>query len=194
MLSVLDKNIVLVLNKNWQAINIITPAEAFCHLYSGSATALDIQGDEFMVPTPWSDWVNLPVREGDFEIRTVASALRVPSVIVLAHYAKVPMCRPSYSARSIRERDGNRCQYSGQLLQPDEGNIDHVVPRSRGGEDSWDNCVLAARQINSRKGNRTPEEAGLALIRPPRSPKAVPVTKTLQNPYQIPDWKPFLGR
>jgi len=192
--SVLDKNIVLVLNRNWQAINIITPAEALCHMFTDTATALEIRGKDYMLPTKWEQWLELPVTEGDWSIRTVDGAIRVPTVIVLSRFAKVPIKRPKLSARNIRERDGNRCQYTGKVLGPEEGNIDHVMPRSRGGATSWKNCVLASKNINSKKANRTPAEAGLSLVRKPVAPKAVPVTMTLKNPHNIEDWEIFLGK
>lgn len=194
MNSVLEKNIVLVLNRNWQAINIITPAQALCHMFTGTATALDIRGKEYMVPTKWDEWSKLEVRDEDCCIRTVEGAIRVPTVIVLARFAKVPIKRPKLSARNIRERDGNRCQYTGKVLGPEEGNIDHVMPRSRGGATSWKNCVLASKQVNSKKADRTPDEAGLSLVRKPAAPKAVPVTLTLKNVHGIDDWDIFLVR
>ncbi|MCB1232221.1 MAG: HNH endonuclease [Verrucomicrobiae bacterium] len=191
-MSILHKNIVLVLNRNWQAINIKTPAEVFCQMATDVATALDIQGNDWMVPTKWEDWKELPVRENDFSIGTAHGEIRVPTVVVLSRFSKVPMKRPKFNARNLWVRDGGRCQYTGRELKPGEGNIDHVVPRSRGGATSWDNCVLAARDVNSRKANRTPEEAGLKLRSQPREPREVPVTVLLKNVHEIPDWEPFL--
>ena len=191
-MSVLHKNIVLVLNRNWQAINIKTPAEVFCQMATDVATGLDIQGEDWMVPTKWEDWQSLPVREDDFSLGTPHGPVRVPTVVVLARFNKVPMKRPKFNARSLYVRDGGRCQYTGRELKPGEGNIDHVVPRSRGGETTWENCVLAARDVNSRKADRTPEEAGLRLRREPQVPREVPVTALLKNVHQIPDWDPFL--
>lgn len=191
-MSILHKNIVLVLNRNWQAINIKTPADIFCQMATDVATALDIQGNDWMVPTKWEDWKTLPVRESDFSIGTTHGAIRVPTVVVLSRFSKVPMKRPKFNARNLWARDGGRCQYTGRELRPGEGNIDHVVPRSRGGATSWENCVLAARDVNSRKANRTPDEAGLKLITKPREPREVPVTVLLKNVHDIPDWEPFL--
>jgi len=192
MNSILNKNIVLVLNRNWQAINIRTPAEVFCQMATDSATALDIQGDDWMVPTKWDDWKDLPVRENDFSIGTAHGRIRVPTVIVLSKFSRVPMKRPKFNTRNLWVRDGGRCQYTGRELRPGEGNIDHVMPRSRGGRTTWENCVLAATDVNSRKANRTPEEAGLKLNRPPQVPREVPVTVLLKNIHGIPDWEPFL--
>ncbi len=191
-MSILHKNIVLVLNRNWQAINIKTPADIFCQMATDVATALDIQGNDWMVPTRWEDWKKLPVREHDFSIGTAHGAIRVPTVVVLSRFSKVPMKRPKFNARNLWARDGGRCQYTGRELKPGEGNIDHVVPRSRGGATSWENCVLAARDVNSRKANRTPDEAGLKLLAKPREPREVPVTVLLKNVHEIPDWEPFL--
>jgi 5-methylcytosine-specific restriction endonuclease McrA len=192
MNSVLNKNVVLVLNRNWQAINTRTPAEVFCQMATDAATALDIQGDDWMVPTKWDDWKQLPVREDDFSIGTAHGRIRVPTVIVLANFARVPMKRPKFNSRNLWARDGGRCQYTGRELRPGEGNIDHILPRSRGGDTTWENCVLAATDVNSRKANRTPQEAGLKLKRQPQIPREVPVTALLKNIHDIPDWEPFL--
>lgn len=193
-MSCLHKHIVLVLNRNWQAINTTSPAMAFAQMATDVATALDIQGTDSMVPTPWEDWQDLPVRNTDAFIGTVHGSVRVPTVIVLANFNRVPLKRPKFSARAIRERDGGRCQYTGRPLAPEEGNIDHVVPRSRGGATSWDNCVLAAKDVNSRKADRLPKEAGLRLLAEPRAPREVPMTFLLRNFHGISDWDPFLVR
>ncbi len=191
-MSILHKNTVLVLNRNWQAINVSTPAMTFAQMATGVVTALDVQAADTMIPTTWDQWRTLPVREGDQTIGTVDGPVRVPTVVVLANFDRVPVKRPKFSARAIRERDGGRCQYTGRPLKPREGNIDHVLPKSRGGATSWDNCVLASTAVNSRKADRTPAEAGLTLQRPPEAPRALPVTHTLRNVHGIPDWEPFL--
>ncbi len=192
MNSILHKNIVLVLNRNWQAINIQSPAEAFCQMATDVATALDIQGEHWMSPSKWEAWKELPVREDDCSIGTTSGLIRVPTVIVLSNFARVPMKRPKFNSRNLWVRDKGRCQYTGRNLHPGEGNIDHVMPRSRGGETTWENCVLAAREVNTRKANRTPAEARLKLQRQPKVPREVPVTALLKNIHGIPDWDPFL--
>ncbi|MBI5772464.1 MAG: HNH endonuclease, partial [Verrucomicrobia bacterium] len=108
------------------------------------------------------------------------------------NYAKVPKKRPRLCAKSIRARDGNRCQYTGALLRPDEGSLDHVLPRSRGGADSWENLVWAAKDVNQRKADRLPHEAGLKLLNVPRAPKELPVTALLRNAHGVADWKLFV--
>lgn len=192
MSDTLSKNTVLVLNRNWQAINITTPAMAFCQMSTDVSTGMDICGKDHMVPTRWKDWLELPVRDGDCSIGTSSGRIRVPTVVVLARFNKVPLKRPKFSLRNLWERDGGRCQYTGKPLAPGEGNIDHVVPRSRGGATSWENCVVADRKVNTRKADKTPAEAGLKLLQQPRTPREVPVTLMLKNSHGIEDWEPFL--
>jgi len=157
------------------------------------ATGLEIEGEEHIRPVSWDEWIRLPIRDQDEAVRTVRGPIRVPTVIVAVNYAKVPKKRPKLCARTVRERDGNRCQYTGALLRPEEGSLDHVVPRSRGGPDTWENLVWAAKSVNHRKGNRLPHEAGLKLLTVPRAPKEVPVTALIRSVPGIDDWKLFLG-
>ena len=192
MSDILNKTTVLVLNRNWQAIHVKTPAEAFCMLASGAATALDVRGDDATVPVCWDAWLNLPVRECDQSVQTPRGAVRVPTVIVAANYAKVPLRRPRFGVRGIWERDGGTCQYTGRCLSREDGNIDHVVPRSRGGKSSWENCVLAHRDVNSRKADRLPQEAGLSLRKQPMVPRALPASMMIRNHHGVRDWKHFL--
>src|SRR6185437_17017570 len=194
MNDILNKSVVLVLNRNWQAINIRTPQDAFCQMATNVATALEIEGENHIRPVSWDEWITLPIREQDNAVHTVRGAIRVPTVIVAMNYAKVPKKRPKLCAKNIRERDGNRCQYTGALLKPDEGSLDHVVPRSRGGADAWENLVWSSKAVNTKKGNRLPEEAGLKLLTVPRAPKELPVSALIHNAHSIPEWKLFVEK
>ena len=192
MSDILNKTIVLVLNRNWQAIHVRTPQEAFCMMATNVATALEIDGDDHIRPVTWDEWITLPVRPQDNAVQTVRSPIRVPTVIVAVNFARVPKKRPKLCAKTIRERDGNRCQYTGKVLKPEDGSLDHVVPRSRGGKDAWENLVWSSKAVNARKGNRLPEEAGLRLLNVPRAPKELPVTALIRNTPGIADWKLFV--
>src|SRR6267142_5049693 len=181
MTDILNKSIVLVLNRNWQAINVRTPQEAFCMMATNVATGLDIEvGDgaraEALRPVTWDEWITSPIRPQDTAVHTVRGAIRVPTVIVAVNYAKVPKKRPKLCAKTIRERDDNRCQYTDKLLKPHEGSLDHVLPRSRGGKDTWENLVWSSKDVNSRKGDRLPHEVGLKLLSVPRTPKERPIS------------------
>src|SRR5882724_3784863 len=166
-MNILTKATVLVLNRNWQAINVRTPQEAFCMMATNVATGL--------------------------EIEAVRGQIRVPTVIVAVNYAKVPKKRPKLCAKAICECDDNRCQYTGRVLRPGEGSLDHVVPRSRGGKDAWENLVWSAKEVNQRKADRLPHEAGLKLLSTPRAPKELPVSVLIRNVHQIPGWNMFLS-
>lgn len=188
----LRKETVLVLNKNWQAIHVKNPADAMCMMFDDVATGLDIISVDNMVPYKWDDWVQLPINENDQVIKTVRGEIKVPKVIVLCKYNQVPRKRPKFSSRSIWERDGGTCQYTGVKLKPGKGNIDHVLPKSRGGKTSWDNCVLSCQQVNAAKADKTPNEAGLKLLRAPQEPKAMPTVFYIRNRHNIPEWDIFL--
>jgi 5-methylcytosine-specific restriction endonuclease McrA len=193
MTDILNKTIVLVLNRNWQAINVRSPQEAFCQMATNVATALEIEGESFIRPVSWDEWITLPIRPQDNAVQTVRGPIRVPTVIVAVNFARVPKKRPKLCAKTIRERDGNRCQYTGRLLKPDEGSLDHVVPRSRGGKDAWENLVWSAKAVNQKKADRLPHEAGLKLLTVPRAPKELPVSALIRNTTEVEDWKLFLA-
>lgn len=181
---------VLVLNRHWLPVSVVTPADAFCHMVAGTAEGLRISPDS-MLTLAWEDWRKLSVG-GSTSIGTKDGPVRIPTVIVLTRYGGLPMCRPSFGFRALWARDGGRCQYSGRKLAIGEADIDHIVPRSRGGGDSWENCVISDRTINRRKGAQTPSEARLRLIRNPTAPRPVPVTHTIENTYNNNDWNHFI--
>lgn len=225
MTNILNKSIVLVLNRNWQAIDVRTPQEAFCMMATNVATALEIEfeqernaesapeapplpkgdgggeGEEIaqvadrasnIRPVSWDEWITFPIRPHDNAVHTVRGPIRVPTVIVAVNFARVPRKRPKLSAKTIRERDGNRCQYTGALLRPDEGSLDHVLPRSRGGRDTWENLVWSSKDVNARKANRLPHEAGLKLLKMPRAPRELPVSAFIRNAHNVADWHLFV--
>ena len=136
----------------------------------------------------WDEWITLPIRPQDDAVRTVRGPIRVPTVIVAVNFAKVPKKRPKLCARTICERDGNGCQYTGRALLREEGSLDHVLPRSRGGKDTWENFVRSSKDVKARKGNRLPQEAGLKLLTVPRAPKEMPVTALIRTAHGIPEW------
>jgi len=192
MKNIIHKNVVLVLNRNWQAIAITTPAQAYAQMATDAAAGLDIQSSDWMMPVKWDEWRELAVRDGDLSVGVANGRIRVPTVLVLCRYSKVPVHRPKLNSSNIWLRDAGVCQYSGKSLRPNEGNIDHVIPVSKGGSNSWENCVLSCKKLNQKKADRTPNEAGLRLIRKPLEPRSVPITVTLKNVYEMKDWGHFL--
>jgi 5-methylcytosine-specific restriction endonuclease McrA len=190
MTSVLNEP-VLVLNRNWQAIDVTRAEIAFSNLCRGVHTAIDT---ETMRPVSFAEWLNLPIRATDRSIGTTRGPVRVPTVIACVHFNKMPKKTPKLCAVNIRKRDENRCQYTNRVLRPGEGNLDHIIPRSRGGQDTWENLVYSAKEINQRKANQLPEEAGLKLIRKPRAPGQIPVMMLIEPRPDRPEWDHFLIR
>ena len=106
--------------------------------------------------------------EGEAAVHSMRLTLNVPSVIRLIEYRRIPYLTRAISRKNILLRDHNTCQFCGVRFPPGDLTLDHVVPRSRGGKSTWDNLVACCHRCNNRKGDRTPEEAGLKLVRKPR--------------------------
>ena len=176
------------------AYRLRTWRDAHRMMATNVATALEIDGDDHIRPVTWDEWIALPVRPQDNAVQTVRGAIRVPTVIVAVNFAKVPKKRPKLCAKTIRERDGNRCQYTGEVLKPDEGSLDHVVPRSRGGKVARENLVWSSKAVNTKKGNRLPHEAGLKLLTVSSAPKELPMSALIRNANGIPEWKLFVEK
>src|SRR3954454_10401645 len=169
--AVLDRP-TLVLNRNWQPVNVATVARSLAMLWSETAHAVD--PDDFRLYS-WSDWAKLAPREGEPFIRTLTSRLRVPEVVTLTRYDRTRESLVPFSRRNLFKRDHNACQYCGVRPGSEELTIDHVIPRSRGGASTWENCVLACVECNARKANRTPEQARMRLRKPPARPAWKPL-------------------
>lgn len=207
-MNTLDKAIVLKLNQAWQPIAQRTVKQAIADLagsdgYQPKVMAMDIvyardeYGEydlgqpEYYLPVSWDQWMELPVRDCDMSIKTPGKEIRVPTVIVEQFYSGMPVWSPAPTRQAIFDRDGGICQYSGRKISWREGNLDHVLPRSRGGRNTFENLVWSDKRINSIKSDRTPKEAGLNLIRKPLSPKTVPVSYRFREARHR-DWHWFL--
>jgi 5-methylcytosine-specific restriction endonuclease McrA len=187
-MNVNDKR-VLVLNAFQVAINEISVKEAFLMMAADAATALDTS-DNCFVPVTFDEWLKLPIRAGDEVIGTPRGSVRVPRVIVAVNHANVVLKRPRLTMTSLRKRDGGRCAYTGQEIDPKDASMEHVVPKSKGGKKSWDNIVYAHRKTNSARGNRRLKKGELKLK--PYVPNAVPPAVFIQPKF--PEWEPFLRR
>jgi 5-methylcytosine-specific restriction endonuclease McrA len=207
-MSIINKLIVLKLNKNWQPVGYSTVGKAIVDLAGGiSAQALDLQydvdkdgepvGDPIaMVPTDWAKWIGLPVRPYDLVVHygsEGSKSMRVPTVLIANNYAKMPYkhFRGKPSKDGIWIRDSGVDQYTGQPLTKQEATVDHVLPKAKGGRDVWENLVLTHKKINTSKGDRLNAEVGLRLIRPPKEPNPIPLWKLIREARHR-DWKPFL--
>ena len=178
----------LVLNRNWQPVNIATVARALVLLWSERARVVDPA--DYQLYT-WADWSKLRPGDGERFIHAVRFRLRVPEVITLTTYDRLPTRAVTFSRRNIFKRDRFVCQYCGNQPGSEELTIDHVIPRAQGGESRWDNCVLACVACNHRKAARTPRQAGMRLRKQPVQPTWRPLYTAHQT--RIDSWSKFVS-
>ncbi len=196
---VLDAS-VLVLNRYYMAIRVITVRRAFVLLYRDAAEVIDIENGHYMNYdfTSWCDISRLMYEEPEAAsldeewVKAVSFRLRVPRILRLTRFDRVIRQSLRFNRKNLFARDGYQCQYCGKTLPPSQLSMDHVVPRSRGGKTSWDNIVCSCVNCNTRKGGRTPSEARMNLICKPKQPTMNPVLRVkLDNP-KYESWKTFL--
>jgi 5-methylcytosine-specific restriction endonuclease McrA len=178
----------LVLNRNWQPIHVTTVVRALVMLWNDSAQVLE--PEEFRLYS-WEEWAEIPAPAEGPSIRSARLRLRVPEVVCLSHYDRLPATAVTFSRRNVAKRDHHTCQYCG--AQPGWGaiTVDHVVPRSQGGTSSWTNCVAACIPCNARKADRTPEQAGMRLRKRPARPAWKPLYAA--RGALIESWSRFLS-
>src|SRR3954454_10163712 len=195
--SALDAS-VLVLNKLFMAIHIISVRRAFCLLSKDLAEVVNLEDGQFATYdfATWREVSEYRARnfrqEDDDWVCTVNSAIWVPRVIRLLTYERLPRQSVKFNRRNIFARDNNQCQYCGKRFPTTELSLDHVTPRSQGGQTTWENIVCACVACNVKKGGRTPREAYMALIRKPEKPKRSPMLNLKLTHRKYQSWKTFL--
>jgi 5-methylcytosine-specific restriction endonuclease McrA len=189
---------VLVLNRNYTAVRVVSARRAFSLLYRNCAEVIDAHDEEWDV-LDFEGWVSrsrqrrvAPGQQDQF-VGTPRYALLIPRVIRLVTYDKVPRREVRFSRRNILARDEHRCQYCGKRLPLAQLSLDHITPKSRGGKSTWTNVVTACTPCNTRKGGRLPWEASMKLRKVPAVPKKNPtLADKVESPtYRI--WRLFLG-
>jgi 5-methylcytosine-specific restriction endonuclease McrA len=185
--AVLDRP-TLVLNRNWQPVNVASVSRALVMLWNESARVVD--PDDFRL-YEWADWARLKPRDDEPFIQAVTFRMRVPEVVTLSHYDRYRESTVTFSRRNIFKRDHSTCQYCGSRPGSSELTIDHVLPRAQGGVSSWENCVLACVACNSRKANRTPEQAQMKLRKKPFRPEWRPLYA--YSTMRIESWSRFVS-
>lgn len=189
---------VLVLNRFFMAVHIISARRAFSLVFKRAAEVVHVVDDRYD-SFNFESWRDLSQYREFFPdddphdwVRTVSFQIRVPRVIRLMGYDKLPRQRVKFNRRNLFARDENRCQYCGRRFRTSELSLDHVIPRSRGGQAAWTNLVCACTACNKRKGGRTPKEAGIKLIREPRQPRRSPIVRMKLRSRKYGSWKAFL--
>jgi 5-methylcytosine-specific restriction endonuclease McrA len=158
----------LVLNATYEPLSIVSVRRAVCLVLADKADLLHDDGTE---------------------LHAARMSVHTPIVIKLRYMVKVPYHRrTALSRRAVFARDDYRCQYCGGVAD----SIDHVVPRSRGGRHEWENVAAACRPCNLGKRDRTPDEAGMRLLRPCRVPRTT--AWVVVSVSRVPDaWMPYLS-
>lgn len=187
---------ILVLNRLWQAVNIVGVRRGFALLFQDHANVIITANREFRVVdvAGWIDYsLEHPHKEGRDSIQTVRYALRIPKVLLLKHYDRVPVKEVRFSKEAVFERDGYRCQYCGEVFPTHHLNLDHVIPREMGGKTSWENIVTSCVQCNTRKANRMPHQANMSILSRPARPKRRPFV-SIEPSEAEEDWMCFLPK
>ena len=164
---------VLVLNTNWAAVAVSSLERAITLLFSrhneftksgkrhhlaGQPKAKIVDPYNEFQQFTWEDWSKLSPKDGEDCIRGCSQAFKIPEVVLLTSYDAMPVKQLRFSRRTIYRRDNSSCQYCGKKVG-NEGTIDHVLPRSLGGQTTWENCVLCCLQCNTQKADRLPQDA-----------------------------------
>lgn len=188
---------VLVLNKVYVAIRVISARRAFSLLVKDLAEVIHVDDGKY-INYDFASWTEISELQREFEpdrhdwVRTVRLHIAVPRVIRLLGYDRMPRQQVKLNRRNLFARDRNRCQYCGRHFSTSELTIDHVVPRAQGGGDSWNNLVCACVKCNAKKGGRTPQQASMSLITEPRRPRRHPLISARLGQEKYHSWKAFL--
>ena len=184
---------VLVLNRLWQAVNVCSARRALTLLFEGHAQVVSGDSDGDFKTYNFAQWRDFSVKRPDDDaVGTISFRIRVPRVILLMVFDRLPKKEVKFTRHNIFERDKNTCQYCSRTLDRKDLNLDHVVPRDRGGPTTWENIVCSCIPCNTRKANRTPFEARLRLVRKPKRPKWRPFVQVSFGAPMHDIWRHFL--
>ena len=180
---------VLVLNRTFFPVNVITVKNAFCMLYRGAARAVDSQYETF----DFDSWSQISVEQREESVSLVDRLIKIPRVIILVAYDRIPKTQIRFTRANIFARDGNICQYCGRTFPKNELSIDHLIPRSYGGKSTWENVVCCCFGCNRKKGGHTPKQAGMKLLSTPIKPRWTPLSRVAFKDLKRKEWLPFLN-
>jgi 5-methylcytosine-specific restriction endonuclease McrA len=198
----LDCN-VLLLNAHYMAMRVVSARRAFSLLFKRDhadcpvAEIVDIEDGRY-VSYNFDDWREVSAFRREFApaehdwIRTVRFDIAVPRIVRVLSYHHLPRHDVKFNRRNIYARDSNRCQYCGKRHPTSELSLDHVIPRSKGGANTWENIVCCCLKCNVKKGGRTPDEAHMKLVVRPVKPKRSPVISLKLSDAKYRSWKQFL--
>ena len=172
-------NPVLVLNRLWQPVNVCTARRAFSLLYLGHAQVVHTDEAENFYTHDIDSWMTATRNSSDADmemVRTISCSFGIPEIIVLSLFDRLPKKEVKFTRQNVFERDEFHCQYCGNHFDTRELNLDHVIPRDKGGKNSWENIVTSCIRCNTRKANKLPHEANMFPRKEPKAPR----------------WRPFM--
>jgi len=185
----------LVLNKLYIPIHIVSWKRSVSLLYQEIARSLD----QDLIPYSYEDWVvysNLPGFDETYYKFVQSSSVRlaIPDILVLRDYKLIPKRDIKFTRENVFHRDNQKCAYCGRKFKMSDLTIDHIVPKSKGGNNSWKNTISSCKSCNNKKADRTPKEAGMRLLFQPTEPRWVDsFSKITKNPNIRPTWLKFLN-
>lgn len=196
-MSLLYRDIVLEVNRAHLPVGWRRVSEVVRLLCRGAVHVLPVEiqedGSPFHHPSmDWKTWLRRPIRKPERVVYSACQVVAIPEVVIDLTNDYMPKETLPLSLRGLYIRDRGIDQYTGLPVKLADASMDHIVPISRGGPTSWLNLALTSKAINQFKADRTPEEAGLKLIRPPRIPPSMPVSVILDNRHNIPECASFL--
>jgi len=184
---------VLVLNKAYIAIHQVEWKRAISLVFQEHAHAMDRNYDTYRGYNEW-----LEFSHNNFElypcVNTAKNVIAIPEIIVLTKYDRLPIREVKFTRPSVFTRDKFRCAYCGHQFPKEKLNIDHIIPRDKGGLTTWDNVITSCIVCNSKKANRTPDGAGMKLLFKPKKPKWVSPVGDVHPDHPCKSWKLFLDR
>jgi len=184
---------VLVLNRHWQPVQICSVRRSLKLLCLGHAQIVQTEGEEKFRAHDLESWCEYSQAADDAEcVHSIRLVLQAPAVIVLTLYDRIPRKEVKFTRRNIFLRDKFVCQYCAEHFVEGDLNLDHVVPRDKGGRTSWENVVTSCIRCNTRKANKLPHEANMHPLRKPRAPRWRPMFGMREHGGAHESWAMFL--
>lgn len=218
-MNILNSNIILAINRNFQILGVTTPQKCFVSMcstadganLSAKAVIIEYEQDEngnylfdkpptVVNPVFWDEWIEQPIRPYDNYISTTKRKIRIPTVLQAHNCVKGGFKELKPNNANLKARYGNRCAYTNELLTNATFSKDHIIPLSRwkqlghtGNPNTWENLVPCHKDVNHKKGNKLNEEIGLKLLVKPIAPRPVPRSEIIKEIRSI-DWKIFMHK
>jgi len=189
------ENPVLVLNRLWQPVHVCCVRRALGLLFVDHAHVVDTDEAAAYRAHDLASWMVVSQdHSGPDVIHSVSHRFRIPAVIVLRQFDRLPLKEIRFSRQSIFERDRFTCQYCGKCFESRDLNLDHVIPRDKGGKTTWENVVCSCIRCNTRKANKLPAQVGMFPLNEPKRPRWRPFFDPRATGARGPaSWSPFIG-